>query len=173
MASKKKPSAKKKSAAKAAPEAKAPDAEAKAPDADAKAEPAPEAPPEPEPEPAPEPVKFAREADKRPEDEEKAIRALLKKGHKALETLEEVLGSFEPGPERPVKNALKKIAEELDALAPPEPRKCKEYKRAIALARKGEMGIHPDDVMRFCRCSECHALREKAGIPHPLAPKQV
>lgn len=163
MAAKRKPKASKKAAPKP-PEAEAPPAEPAA-------EPEPEAPAEPEP--APEPVVYAREADKRPEDEEKAIRGLLKKASKALETIEEVFASFEPGPERPVKNALAKIAGEIDALKPPEPRKCKEYKRAIALARKGEMGIHPDDVMRFCRCSECHVLREKAGMDHPLAPKQV
>jgi len=160
------PAPKKKGSAKAAKKAAAANA---APEP----EPTPEAEAAPEPEPEPEIVKFERGADKRSEDEEKAIRGVLKKGHKAIEALEEVLAHFEPGPDRAVKNALKKLTEELEALAPPEPRKCKEYKRAIALARKGEMGIHPDDVMRFCRCSECHALREKAGVPHPLVPKPV
>lgn len=122
---------------------------------------------------AAEPVspRYPREATKLEPDDERAIRGLLKKGAKALDTITEVLESFEPGPERPVKNALKKLAEELEALQPPEPRKCKEYKRALAMAKKGEMGIHPDDVMRFCRCGECATLREKAGVAHPPAPR--
>ncbi|MCB9646507.1 MAG: hypothetical protein H6730_07910 [Deltaproteobacteria bacterium] len=152
--------------------------------AKAKAAPAPEPadptpPPAPEPEAAPEPEEppapqvFLRDAEARDPEEEKAIRGLIKKGEKALEAFEEVLACFEPGPERAVKNALKRLAEELDALKPPEPRKCKEYKRALALARKGEMGIHPDDVMKYCRCEECTALRAKAGVDDPLTPRSV
>lgn len=138
------------------------------------AAPAPTPDPEPAaPAPAPEPQVFLRVAESREPDEDKAIRALLKKGEKALETFEEVMAGFEPGPERAVKNALKRLAEELEGLRPPEPRKCKEYKRALALARKGEMGIHPDDVMKFCRCEECAALRAKAGVEHPPPPPRT
>jgi hypothetical protein len=155
----------------------------------AKAAPAAEVPPAPDPAPEPEPTPepevqaepeapaapqvFLREVEQRDPGEEKAIRALLKKGEKALEAFEEVMASFDPGPDRAVKKALERLAEELEALKPPEPRQCKEYKRAIALARKGEMGIHPDDVMKYCRCEECTALREKAGVDHPPAPRMV
>ncbi len=149
-------------ASKKAPKAKAPEAaEAKAPEAEAAAEPAP----------APEPVRFERDKPKRGDEEAKQIRVLLKKAEKALEQVSEVIDTFEPGPERAVKNAIKRLAQELDALKPPEPRRCKEYKRALALARKGEMGIHPDDIMKYCRCAECHDLREKAGLSHPPAPR--
>ena len=144
----------------------APAAELPAPPA-----PDPEPAPAPEPEPPAAPQVFLREAEQRDPEEDKAIRALLKRGEKALEAYAEVLASFEPGPGRAVKNALERLAEELESVKPPEPRKCKEYKRAIALARKGEMGIHPDDVMKYCRCEECTALREKAGVDHPPEPK--
>lgn len=140
----------------------------KAPPAEAPAAPDPAAP---APDPSPEPMRFERDNPKRSDDEAKLIRAALKKAEKAIEQINEVLDQFEPAPDRSVKNALKRITQELDALKPPEPRKCKEYKRALGLARKGEMGIHPDDIMKYCRCSECHELREKAGFSHPPAPR--
>lgn len=158
-------SKKKKSKSQKAPAAPKSEAkvEAAAKDPEGSAAPAAEAPAEP--------TRFERDKPKRSEDEAKQIRVLLKKAEKALEQIDAVLGAFEPAPERSVKNAMKRLAQEIDALKPPEPRRCKEYKRAITLARKGEMGIHPDDVMRYCRCSECHDLREKAGLDHPLAPR--
>ncbi len=118
--------------------------------------------------PMPEPIRLPRVPDEpRTEEEDKAIRSMLRRGEKALDIVQEIFDTFEPGPGRAVVNAMKRVADELETLRPPKPRKCKEYKRALGLARKGEMGIHPDDIVRYCRCEECQALRAKDGMEHP------
>jgi hypothetical protein len=118
--------------------------------------------------PVPEPIRLLRvPTEPRSEEEDKAIRSMLRRGEKALEIVQEIFDTFEPGPGRAVVTAMKRVADELETLRPPKPRKCKEFKRALGLARKGEMGIHPDDIVRYCRCEECQALREKEGMEHP------
>ncbi len=99
------------------------------------------------------------------EDLAKQQRVLLKRGSKAVEALTEVFEALEVTEE--VNASLELMQQVLKRFEPPPPRKCKEYKRALALARKGMAGIHPDDVMKYCRCEECHLLREDQSVEHP------
>lgn len=99
------------------------------------------------------------------EDLAKQQRVLLKRGSKAVEALTEVFEALEVTEE--VNASLELMQQVLKRFEPPPPRKCKEYKRALALAKKGMAGIHPDDVMKYCRCEECHLLREDQSVEHP------
>lgn len=105
------------------------------------------------------------------EEEAKPKRAAARRGFALVETLGEIFAFLGAGEDTDVAAALEGVRSQLDRHQPPAPRTCKEHKRALALAKKGLMGIHPDDVLRFCRCEECHGLREKAGMEHPLEPK--
>jgi hypothetical protein len=71
------------------------------------------------------------------------LRRKIRRAERAIELVREAfaeLGAAElPG----VIERLAGLEGELDRLRPPEPRKCKEYLRAAARARKGIMGIDP------------------------------
>lgn len=97
------------------------------------------------------------------EPDERALRQSARKGFRAIEVLREVytlLGAEDDE----VTKLLAPVEERLEALKPPEKRKCKEYKRALTRARKGLVGIDPDEVVLYCACRECKAIREKQGL---------
>ncbi len=103
-----------------------------------------------------------------PKDEaEKAARTALKKGQKALELLREAFCALGAEKDAALEALFRELNQRLEELGPPEPRKCKEYRRALVILQKGGIGIHPDDVVRFCRCEECENLRDKMGLTHP------
>jgi hypothetical protein len=127
------------------------------------------------PPPPPAPVRAAPAA-KRVDPREEAVkqrRASVRRGRTALAALGAALGELGAREDAAIASALAALGERLDALTPPLPRACKEYRRAVLLAREGAMGMHPDDVVRFCGCVECQGLREDRGIPHPPAPRGV
>ncbi len=117
-------------------------------------------------------VGAARTPDPR-EDLARRQRAALRRGRAALESLAGALDELGAREDPRAAAALAELAQRLDGLAPTPPRACKEYRRALALARLGQMGMHPEDVLRFCACGECRGLREARGIPHPPAPRGV
>jgi hypothetical protein len=99
------------------------------------------------------------------------LRRKIRRAERAIELVREAfaeLGAAElPG----VIERLAGLESELDRLRPPEPRKCKEYLRAAARARKGIMGIDPELVVYYCRCFECATLRAKHKLEQPQARK--
>lgn len=99
------------------------------------------------------------------------LRRKIRRAERAIELVREAfaeLGAAElPG----VVERLAGLESELDRLRPPEPRKCKEYLRAAARARKGIMGIDPELVVYYCRCFECATLRAKHKLEQPQARK--
>jgi hypothetical protein len=116
------------------------------------------------------------EAEKRPDPRDelaKRHRTAIRRGRAALTALAQAFRELGVGEEALVSGHLADLGTRLDSLQPPPPRTCKEFRRARALARQGMMGIHPDDVVRYCPCVECHGLRESLGLPHPLAPRGV
>lgn len=103
------------------------------------------------------------------EEQAKHQRGALRRGRAALTALARAFDDL--GSTDLVAQALAELGARLDTFEPPLPRMCKEYRRARVLARQGLMGIHPEDVFRYCACPECYLLREDRGLPHPLAPK--
>jgi hypothetical protein len=93
----------------------------------------------------------------------------VRRAEKALDTLKEALAAL--GAEVPQEIAA--IERAIEALRPPEPRRCKEYLRALSRSKKGILGIPPEDVVLYCRCQECRDLRVKLGMEQPEGPTEI
>lgn len=105
-----------------------------------------------------------------PGDAEKVARANVQRGLRAVAQVRSAFEALGAADKPEVVALLEKLEGELDALRPPDPRKCKEYLRAVSRERKGLIGIRPEDVVRYCRCPECTLLRMKMGLEHPSGP---
>jgi hypothetical protein len=108
------------------------------------------------------------EAEETPEEtdaeEEKLKRAAARKGFRALEGLRAVLETLGSTAEE-ITELTQVLEDRIEALKPPDRRKCKEYKRAVNRAKKGTIGIDPEEVVLYCSCRECREIREKQGLP--------
>ncbi|MFO0723956.1 MAG: hypothetical protein U1E65_09255 [Myxococcota bacterium] len=94
-------------------------------------------------------------------------RRLIKKAQKNMEALRETLGELELLGSPKTLESLAALDAEIESKKPPEPRRCKEYLRALSRAKKGLLGIAPEHVVLYCRCFECSALRAKEGLEQP------
>lgn len=107
------------------------------------------------------------------EDQYSERRREVRRGLKAVEQMREIFANL-GAQERPeINGLLESLEHELDALKPPDPRRCKEYLRAVARSKKGLLGIAPEDVALYCRCPECSALRAKTGAAQPSGALEV
>ncbi len=91
----------------------------------------------------------------------------VRRGHKAIETLREIFAALEVKEIEAVNGLLAAVGVQLDALRPPDKRRCKEYLRAVGRSKKGLLGISPEDVVLYCRCEECSVLRLKLNVTQP------
>jgi hypothetical protein len=107
------------------------------------------------------------------EDDGSERRRQLKKAHKALESLRGALAEIGAGTKTEVAALLSALEDEIEALRPAEPRKCKEYQRALGRAKKGLLGVSPEDVALYCRCAECTSLRAQRGMAQPAGPLEI
>lgn len=99
------------------------------------------------------------------------LRRKIRRAERAIELVREAFAELGAAEAAGVVERLAGLESELDRLRPPEPRKCKEYLRAAARARKGIMGIDPELVVYYCRCFECATLRAKHKLEQPQARK--
>lgn len=101
-------------------------------------------------------------------------RKKVRRAERAIELVREAFADLGAAEDPGVVERLAALEGDLDKHRPPEPRKCKEYTRATARARKGIIGIDPELVVFYCRCFECATLRAKNKLeqPHsrPLSP---
>ncbi|MCC7382421.1 MAG: hypothetical protein IT384_11355 [Deltaproteobacteria bacterium] len=107
------------------------------------------------------------------EDLHGETRRQVKKGLKTVEGLRELFKALGADPRPEIAALLSGLEDELEALRPPEPRKCKEFLRALGRAKKGLMGVSPEDVALYCKCAECTALRARQGLQQPAGPIEV
>ncbi|MBI2372421.1 MAG: hypothetical protein HYV07_00345 [Deltaproteobacteria bacterium] len=56
----------------------------------------------------------------------------------------------------------------IELFRPPELRRCKEFRRAWARKERGQIGIRPEDVALYCRCTECGEIRARLKLEQPL-----
>lgn len=94
-------------------------------------------------------------------------RRQIKKGQKTMEALRETFVELGADGDPNIVALLAQLDQHLERLKPPEPRKCKEYLRALSRAKKGLLGIAPEHVVLYCRCFECTSLRAKEGLEQP------
>jgi hypothetical protein len=94
-------------------------------------------------------------------------RRQVKKGQKTMEALRETFVELGADGDPNIVQLLAQLDQHLERLKPPEPRKCKEYLRALSRAKKGLLGIAPEHVVLYCRCFECTSLRAKEGLEQP------
>jgi hypothetical protein len=101
-------------------------------------------------------------------------RKRVRRAERAIELVREAFAELGAAEAPGVAERLAALEQELDQHRPPEPRKCKEYLRAQARAKKGIIGIDPELVVFYCRCFECATIRAKNKLeqPHnrPLSP---
>lgn len=102
-------------------------------------------------------------------DENAAIeqRKRVRRAERAIELVREAFAELGAAEDPGVVERLAALEGELDKHRPPEPRKCKEYTRAAARAKKGVIGIDPEMVVYYCRCFECATLRAKNKLEQP------
>ncbi len=91
----------------------------------------------------------------------------IRRVERALELVREAFAELQAADAPGVVEHLAGLEAQLDALRPPEPRKCREYQRATLRAKKGLMGIDPELVVLYCRCFECATLRAKNKLEQP------
>lgn len=94
-------------------------------------------------------------------------RRKVRRAERAIELVREAFAELGAADAPGVVERLAALESELDQHRPPEPRKCKEYLRASARAKKGLMGIDPELVVYYCRCFECATLRAKNKLEQP------
>lgn len=107
------------------------------------------------------------------EDQHAEQRRQVRRALKVIEQLREVFGALGAADRPEVAAIIGALEKELDALKPPDPRRCKEFLRAVGRARKGLVGIAPEDVVLYCRCFECTTLRTKLGLTQPAGALEV
>jgi hypothetical protein len=101
------------------------------------------------------------------EEAQNERRRLVKRAQKALEAARAVYADLGIAERPSVLAMFTALDAEAEREKPPEPRRCKEYLRAVTRAKKGLMGISPDHVVFYCRCVECTAIRAKERLVQP------